>query len=75
MPRWEDCFRCLFDCGLFTGPAKQEYQPADIKRHCKSSGSIRGHVIRGLYVHQLQMWLRLFPAEQLLVLNHEEVRE
>ena len=74
MPRWEDCFRCLFDCGLFTGPAKQEYQPADIKRHCKSSGSTRGHVIRGLYVHQLQMWLRLFPAEQLLVLNHEEVR-
>ena len=72
--RWEECFRCLFECGIYEGPAKALYEPADIHNHCKPSGTVSGHVIRGLYVQQLQMWLRLFPAEQLLVLNHEEVR-
>ena len=71
--RWEDCFRCLFECGIYEGPVKSQYEPADIYNHCKRSGTVTGQVIRGLYVQQLQMWLRLFPAEQLLVLNHEEV--
>ena len=29
--------------------------------------------MRGLYAYQLQHWLRFFPSEQLLVLNHEQV--
>ena len=32
-----------------------------------------GYVRRGLYVYQLEWWLKHFPPEQLLVLNHEEV--
>ena len=28
---------------------------------------------RGLYAYQLEHWLRFFPPEQLLVLNHEQV--
>lgn len=75
LPRWEDCFRCVFECGSYEGPAKPRYEPADLRRHCRARGSVRGLVNRGLYADQLQMWLRLFPAEQMLILNHEEVCE
>ncbi len=29
---------------------------------------------RGLYVYQLEWWLRHFPPEQFMVINQEEVR-
>ena len=36
--------------------------------------SVNGIVRRGLYAYQLEHWLRFFPPEKLLVLNHEQVR-
>ena len=35
--------------------------------------SVNGIVRRGLYAYQLEHWLRFFPPEQMLVLNHEQV--
>ena len=32
-----------------------------------------GFVRRGLYVYQLEWWLKHFPPEQVLVINHDEV--
>ena len=33
----------------------------------------QSYVRRGLYVYQLEWWLRHFPPEQFLILNHEQV--
>ena len=34
---------------------------------------LRGHVLRSLYVYQLEEWLQHFAPQQLLVLNYDEV--
>jgi hypothetical protein len=47
-----------------------------IQNHCVSMGRDRlalTLVRRGLYVHQLEWWLKLFPPSQLLIINHQEV--
>ena len=45
-----------------------------MSKSCKEEYRPRGLVRRGLYAYQLAWWLRHFPAKQLLVLNHGEVR-
>ena len=34
-----------------------------------------GIVRRGLYAYQLRDWLRHFPEDQLMVINHEQARK
>ncbi|GAX77037.1 hypothetical protein CEUSTIGMA_g4484.t1 [Chlamydomonas eustigma] len=41
---------------------------------CQRPYSPYSLVQRGLYVYQLEWWLRLFKPEQLLILNHEEMK-
>ena len=43
--------------------------------HCTQEHPRHGLVRRGLYVYQLEVWLRHFPPEQILVLHQEQVRE
>ena len=48
-------------------------QLVKVKGKCEHEFPKEGLVRRGLYVYQLEWWLKHFPPEQLLVLNHEEV--
>ena len=85
------CFinRCMFDdCRNYTGPPG--YSKRDVAEHCPERSSSASEeqreggggesgspdvILQGLYAYQLEVWLGLFPQEQLLVLNHEEVRK
>ena len=76
------------DCRNYTGPPG--YSKRDVAEHCPERSSSASEeqreggggesgspdvILQGLYAYQLEVWLGLFPQEQLLVLNHEEVRK
>ncbi len=74
LPSWVDCFRCLFRSCVYKGP-EHDSDPRGFKRHCVHPYfNLEGVVQRGLYVYQIEVWLRHFPPQQLLVLNNDEVR-
>ena len=85
-PSWNQCFKCLFTCGLYRNASattalvprgvRQAVQRQRRPRDCMPSSYARNGIVRrGLYAYQLQHWLRFFPPEQIMVLNHEQVRK
>ncbi|GAX77034.1 hypothetical protein CEUSTIGMA_g4481.t1 [Chlamydomonas eustigma] len=69
---WNSCFKCSFTCkqGLhWTGPGD------DVQHYCGKLFSSQALVRRGLYVYQLEWWLKLFKPEQFLIINHEEMKK
>ncbi|GAX78131.1 hypothetical protein CEUSTIGMA_g5573.t1 [Chlamydomonas eustigma] len=71
---WNDCFKCFFfSCGTYRGPANTS-EGEDVSSSCRYDFSGEGLVRRGLYVHQLKWWLELFPEDQMMVINHEQLK-
>ncbi|GAX74882.1 hypothetical protein CEUSTIGMA_g2328.t1 [Chlamydomonas eustigma] len=77
-PSWNDCFPCMFQCGIFnhssSNDSSSQLQHIKTRELCARHPAA-GLVRRGLYVHQLKWWLQHFKPEQLLVISHKEMYE
>ncbi|GAX77038.1 hypothetical protein CEUSTIGMA_g4485.t1 [Chlamydomonas eustigma] len=76
---WNDCFKCTFWCGNYTGPLRLSFK--DIKpfksrappNTCTQVFGPHAIVRRGFYAYQLEWWLHHFKPEQFLIIDHNEL--
>ncbi|GAX77033.1 hypothetical protein CEUSTIGMA_g4480.t1 [Chlamydomonas eustigma] len=77
IPSWNACFKCTFQCKNDVLKARRgDTAPGggDVWFYCHRQFSSTALIRRGLYVYQLEWWLKLFKPGQFLIINHEELK-
>ncbi|GAX79593.1 hypothetical protein CEUSTIGMA_g7034.t1 [Chlamydomonas eustigma] len=78
---WNKCFKCKFECGLYSAGDKKDHSKdsplrrKSVEMSCSESlFSIHGIVRRGFHAEQLHWWLQHLRPDQFLILQYEQLK-